>query len=93
MSQPNQSKFPLGRIVATQNALYSIALDDIQEALRRHSQGDWGDLDEHDLAANEEALADHGRILSAYLSSGEVRFWIITERDRSSTIVLLPTDY
>ena len=93
MRLPNHTKFPLGRIVATQNALDSIQLDDIQEALERHSQGDWGDLDEHDLAANEEALIHGNRILSAYLTRGEIRFWIITEGDRSSTTVLLPSDY
>lgn len=93
MRLPNQTKFPLGRIVATQNALDSIHLEDIQKALERHAQGDWGDLDEHDLAANEEALVHGNRILSAYLSRTQVRFWIISERDRSSTTVLLPSDY
>ena len=93
MRLPNQTKFPLGRIVATQNALDSIHVDDIQEALERHSQGDWGDLDEHDLTANEEALVHGNRVLSAYRSRSEVGFWIITERDRSSTTVLLPSDY
>ncbi len=89
----NQTKFRLGRLVATQNALDSVSLEDIQEALDRHSQGDWGDLCDEDVAANEEAVIHGSRLLSAYKSRSGVRFWIITERDRSSTTVLLPSDF
>lgn len=63
MRLPNQTKFPLGRIVAAQNALDSIQHNDIQEAFERHSQGNWGDLNEHDLTENEEALVRGNRIL------------------------------
>jgi hypothetical protein len=61
-------------------------------ALRRHACGDWGDLCPEDTLANEEALRDGDRLLSAY-GQGELRFWIITEADRSVTTVLLPEDY
>jgi hypothetical protein len=61
--------------------------------LTRHANGDWGEVDEHDRKANEDAL-EHGlRVLSAYtLRTGE-RIWIITEADRSSTTILLPEEY
>ena len=63
------------------------------EFLRRHVIGDWGDVDEVDRQANEQSLLDDSRILSAYkLSTGE-RLLIITEADRSSTTVLLPSEY
>jgi hypothetical protein len=55
--------------------------------------GDWGELDEEDLAANERALIDGSRLFSIYYSSSYVKFYVITEWDRSVTTVLLPHEY
>lgn len=88
-----QSKFPLGRLVATANAIDVIPRDDMLSALSRHANGDWGDLSADDQEVNEEALLDEGRLLSAYKSADGVAFWIITEWDRSATTILLPSDY
>jgi len=33
------------------------------------------------------------RLLSVYHAANGVKFWIITEADRSATTVLLPEDY
>jgi hypothetical protein len=86
-------KFDLGRILATPNALEHIPIDEISTALGRHSCGDWGTIDDEDIQANENALLKGGRLFSGYNSIGDVRFWIITEADRSSTTILLPEDY
>jgi hypothetical protein len=83
----------LGRIVATPNALQSITQDDILSGIRRHQAGDWGSLSEDDRLANDRALTQGLRILSAYDADNGTRFWIITEADRSATTVLLPEDY
>ena len=88
-----QPKFLLGEIVSTPNALAKIPKDEILNALYRHSQGDWGSLDVEDLQSNERALRSGGRLFSSYLSNQNVKFWIITEHDRSVTTVLLPMDY
>ena len=90
---PPQPKFPLGRIVATPNALAHIPNDEILSALSRHVRGDWGEPDAEDLQANERALRSGGRLFSSYLSSQNVKFWIITECDRAVTTVLLLEDY
>lgn len=89
----NQPKFPLGETVITPNALNTIPNDEILNALSRHAQGDWGTLDTEDLQANERALKHGGRLFSAYRSSQNIKFWIITECDRSVTTILLPEDY
>jgi hypothetical protein len=86
-------RFSLGQIVATPNALENIPNDEILCALVRHARGDWGELDAEDLRANERALKLGGRLLSAYHSVQKIKFWIITEADRSVTTVLLPEDY
>ena len=55
--------------------------------------GDWGELDEEDKKANDQALQTGERLLSAYRTANGTKFWIITEADRASTCVLLPEDY
>lgn len=87
------AKFPLGRLVATPNALEHIPNPDILAALQRHLTGDWGDMDEHDREENELSLKEGFRLLSVYRSATGVKFWILTEADRSRTTVLLPEDY
>ena len=86
-------KFPPGRIVITANAAQHLSDDDITSALRRHLRGDWGDLNAHDKHENERSLLDGCRLLSAYQTAAGVRFWVITEWDRSVTTLLLPEDY
>ena len=87
------AKFPLGRLVATPNAVENIPNPDILAALQRHLTGDWGDVDEPDRQENELSLKEGFRLLSVYRSARGVKFWIITEADRSATTVLLPKDY
>jgi hypothetical protein len=85
--------FRVGRIVATPNALRSIPNADVLRALRRHQTGDWGELESADRNANDQALVNGARIVSAYNATNGTKFWIITEADRSVTTVLLPEDY
>ena len=85
--------FPLGQIVATPGALEALSQPSILNALRRHSEGDWGDLTEEDRKENELSLNEGFRLFSVYHSDTGVRFWIITEADRSSTCILLPEEY
>lgn len=92
-SDEPRPKFPFGQIVATPNALNSIHEEEMMRALGRHLIGDWGTLDNHDWNANERAFRNGGRLFSAYDSDGGIRFWIITEADRSVTTILLPEDY
>jgi hypothetical protein len=89
------ARFPLGRIVATPGAL--TALEEAGESaggfLKRHVAGDWGELDQDDQRENELSVARGFRLLSAYNLSNGTRLWIITEADRSSTTLLLPSEY
>jgi hypothetical protein len=51
------------------------------------------DVDEHDWQENEFSLREGFRLLSAYHTEAGVKFWVITEADRSTTTVLLPDEY
>ena len=93
--------FQLGRAVAPPAALAALERLGVGsfELLSRHQYGDWGDLNAHDRAANDAALKDGSRILSAYVVKGE-RIWVLTDAvggedgvTRASTCILLPEDY
>ena len=87
------SLFPIGQLVATRNAVGSVPQGEILKALARHTKGDWGDLDPEDKQLNDMAVLQGSRLLSSYKTESGVKFWIITECDRSYTTVLLPEDY
>jgi len=68
------------------------------EFLKRHVNGDWGDLDGEDRQANEQALVDGSRLLSAYRLKDATKVWCITEAvgengRRESSTFLLPSEY
>jgi hypothetical protein len=88
-------RFALGRVVATPGALR--ALEKAEQApdvfLDRHVNGDWGDVPEEDKQENEVSVEQGFRILSAYTTSAGDRIWVLTEADRSATIILLPEEY
>lgn len=86
------TRFPLGQIVATANALSILSPEEISQGLSRHAKGDWGNVCQDSVLQNNEALQSGSRLLSSY-GEGRHRFWIITEADRSVTTVLMPADY
>ena len=95
--QGEKRLFPLGFLVTTPGIISLLEehgenADALQPFLRRHQSGDWGELDEADKAENNLSVAKKYRILSAYHLFGE-KIWLITEADRSSTTVLLPSEY
>ena len=95
-----QPKFPLGQLLATPGALK--ALEESGQSpgffLAKHASGDWGEVDDEDKQANDQALVDGSRILSAYKTLKGERLWIITEAaddhgKRVSTTTLKPSEY
>jgi hypothetical protein len=88
------SKFQLGQVVATREVHENESFADIMSVLQRHSNGDWGELDEHDKQLNEDALkSGQDRIFSKYTLSSGNKVYVITEWDRSVTTVLYPHEY
>lgn len=88
-----EASFALGRLYVSRQAWDALPYLEIIACLRRHSSGDWGLVCEADWQANEQALEEGGRLFSTYETAGRIRFWIITEADRSATTVLLPDEY
>ncbi len=86
-------KFKLGQLLITPGAQEVLTEDEIHNTLMRHSQGDWGNVCDEDKKENDISCEKGFRILSSYESSKGVKFWIITEADRSATTILLPEEY
>ena len=88
-------KFSPGSIVATPGALAALEASgaDPMAYVVRHIAGDWGEVDEHDRRENELSLREGFRLMSVYTLSNRVKIWVITEADRSSTCILLPSEY
>ncbi len=84
----------LGRIVATPGALEVLERRGVSplDLLQRHESGDWGEVCAADARENQRSLKHGLRVLSSYPVGGG-KVWIITEADRSSTCVLLPSEY
>ena len=86
-------QFPLGQVVATRGVSNQVPQSQILAALRRHAAADWGIVCPEDAKANDQALANGTRVLSAYETESGHKIWIITEADRSATTVLFPDEY
>jgi hypothetical protein len=79
----------------------AIMVGHLRKCALRHARGDWGAVCAADKAANDQALVDGTRLLSAYpidpvkpcSGHGDNCLWIITEADRSVTTLLLPSEY
>jgi len=92
-SEKTNRTFSLGQTVITPNARMSLHPIDVGIAIGRHIRCDWGDTVPEDAAENEFSLDKYLRLFSVYHDRAGVKFWIITEADRSATTILLPEDY
>ena len=92
---PTIPLFPAGQVVATPGALTLLeqANKTAFEFLSRHLRGDWGDLCDDDRVENELSLKEGFRLMSSYVVTDNEKLWIITEADRSTTTLLLPSEY
>lgn len=90
-------RFRSGRLMATPAARATLQEHGISllSLVARHVSGDFGHISFADSQANEQAIELGGRILSSYpvVLGSDLRVWVITEADRSSTCVLMPDDY
>jgi len=87
--------FPLGQLFLTQGVID--ALEDAgqmpQEFINRHARLERGELCDEDYRENLFSVDKPLRIFSAFKTARAVRIWVITEADRSSTTLLLPSEY
>lgn len=94
------SDFELGNVVVTEAVAVKMNDDNnfrafIYMSLGRYTHRDWGEMDEGDKEANDDAvLSGEDRIFASYKRpESDEKIWIITEWDHSVTTILFPEDY
>lgn len=90
-------RFSTGILCKTNGIDYAISEDDdyikeLIDCFEKYLTGNWGDLEEADKIANEQALLNNERLLGAYLTT-KGKVYIITEWDRSCTTILFAEEY
>jgi hypothetical protein len=87
--------FPLGQVFLTVGAKDALeeSGQNAFEFLELHQQGNWGIVCEEDAKENDFSVENSFRILSAYKTKNDVKIWLISEADRLSTTILLPSEY
>lgn len=88
-------KFRLGEVFITQGVNHAFSPEEIRRCIKRHVEGDWGNVCPEDREQNERGLdkEDPGRLMSVYPFEDGRILWVITEWDRSATTALLPEEY
>lgn len=86
------AKFRIGQVLATMAVLEFCRLGvDLGPLIDRHRSGDWGDADADTKAENDKALKTGGELRSVYHPHGR-RVWIVTNKERTATVVRFPAD-
>jgi hypothetical protein len=92
VSEARYRLFSLGRRVATRNALAVLgeAGMEPEDLFERHAEGDWGVIESKSWYLNRMAVdSGYGCVASAYALLGDVRVMILTQADRSNTLMAL----
>lgn len=95
------AKFSYGMLCASRGVADTMAENPafaqfVKRSLSRYLRGDWGEMFDSDKQSNDEAVSGGDlRIFAAYEYPGwkELKIWIITEADRSTTTVIFPSEY
>jgi hypothetical protein len=92
---PPPVRFVLGQLFLTQGAIEALedARQSPQEFINRHARLEKGELCDEDYKENLFSVDKPLRIFSAFKTANGIKIWVITEADRSSTMILLPSEY
>jgi hypothetical protein len=84
-------KFDIGELVITPAATAALEANQtsLDALLARHQRGDWGDVSEPVRSVNELGLRDRFNLQSAYTMPDGRRVVVVTNRDRTTTMVHL----
>lgn len=95
MNKAGPALFPLGRRIVSQNALAVLreAGAEPNRLFDRHAAGDWGVVEDKSWHLNRMAVdSGYGCVASAYAVLGGVRVVVLTQPDRSNTLMALPDE-
>lgn len=92
---PAPVRFQLGRLFITPGAAEVLgdAGQHPQEFISHHARLEQGELSDADHQENLFSVSRPLRVFSAFKTARGVKLWVITEANRSSTCLLLPSEY
>lgn len=84
-------KFEVGEIVVTPAARAAVEANGLtlDQLLARHRAGDWGEVSEQVRTVNERGLSEQFNLQSSYELADGQRLTVVTNRDRSLTMIHL----
>ena len=88
--------FSPGRIVIRSGAAAALLEEQLESRLylNQHISGNWGDLSLDEKETNDRAVTSGAKVSSRYILPKTFKnLWIITESDRSTTTIFLPSEY
>jgi hypothetical protein len=88
-------KFEVGELVITPaaSALIDSHGQTLDDLLARHQAGDWGDVSSQLRLVNEQGLAEQFNLQSTYEMPCGQRIAVVTNRDRSITMIHLDSQH
>ncbi|BCG56754.1 hypothetical protein [Paenibacillus sp. URB8-2] len=85
--------FEIGKVIATPGALEMIGDYGVIYVVNCHAHSNYGNVSDTDKKLNDWAIEHGERIVSTYSGIWEKSVFVVTERDRSVTTVLLAEEY
>jgi hypothetical protein len=86
-------KFEIGKTLATKGVIELIGYKGCAYLTLLHASGDYGDICESDREINDWSIENGARIVSVYEKLFSEKIYVMTEADRSTTTVLLASEY
>ncbi|GKS83660.1 methyltransferase [Acidovorax sp. SUPP2522] len=93
-AQPSHPLFSTGTLKLSDKVqwLDSKGLVDPHRYLHRHLRGDWGEMDDEGRRANDAAFQSGGLLTSRYAVTRRLSLVVVTNGDRSLTVIQLPEE-
>ncbi len=95
MDKDDPGLFPLGRKIVSKKALAVLGEAGVNPSrlFERHAAGDWGVIESKSWYLNRMAVdCGYGSVASAYAVLGDMRVVVLTQPDRSNTVMALPDE-
>lgn len=92
LDNSRKSPFTLGQITVTQAISELLSPVQIYHLIEQQLSYDWGNTCQSDWLLNDNAINEHGRVISLHSVDNEDIF-IITEADRSTTTIMFAYEY
>ncbi|WP_175857692.1 hypothetical protein [Burkholderia anthina] len=86
--------FPVGALILSRgiDRLVRTGRLDPIPYFRRHTRGDWGDVNIQQWQANSTALQSGASLESRYMIHPGLTIRIVTDAERSATVIVLPSE-